>query len=112
MLSLFSKDNKGRKYLVSTGANPDELLEMNFEARGLMYNQKFAYVCYHCGSYNELPENEQERVLEKFRNDMGLNAEQHGKMKDCQNKKGGGGDVKIIGEILKQTRRDLLSQVL
>ena len=43
-----------------------------------MYNEKFAYVCYNCGSYNELPDNEQE-IVEKFRNDMGLTVEQHGK---------------------------------
>ena len=48
--------------------------------KGLMYNEKFAYVCYNCGSYNELPDNEQE-IVEKFRNDMGLTVEQHGKMR-------------------------------
>jgi len=36
---------------------------------------------------------------------MGLTVEQHRNMKDCQNKKrGGGGDVKRIGEILKASR--------
>ena len=67
--------SEGRKYLVSTGADPEELLKVNFSY--LMYNEKFGYY----ESYNELPDNEQEIVLEMFAiwYDMGLTVEMLGK---------------------------------